>query len=113
MALGGFNSEAALAQVPRHRQTPDRSRVWGSGGERDKHHTRPPHEDLAIDPSRRGAGFWLITAVPARPTRRRHHPRLQQRVRLASEVAMSQDARRVDPTVVPGARPAASPGFIA
>jgi bifunctional non-homologous end joining protein LigD len=25
---------------------------------------------------------------------------------------MSQDARRVDPSVVPGARPAPSPGFI-
>jgi hypothetical protein len=32
--------------------------------------------------------------------------------RATSYVAMSQDARRVDPSVVPGARPAPSPGFI-
>src|SRR5688572_22764243 len=32
--------------------------------------------------------------------------------RATSHVAMSQDARRVDPSVVSGARPAPSPGFI-
>ena len=28
---------------PRQRRTPDRSRVSGGGGERDKHHTHDPH----------------------------------------------------------------------
>jgi hypothetical protein len=32
--------------------------------------------------------------------------------RTTSHVAMSQDAQRIDPSVVPGARPAPSPGFI-
>ena len=32
--------------------------------------------------------------------------------RATSHIAMSQDTRRVDPSVMPGARPAPSPGFI-
>ena len=34
--------EARHGPEPRQRRTPDRSRVSGGGGERDKHHTHDP-----------------------------------------------------------------------